>query len=303
MAARDGYDAQEPRISDCSFMPRTLPDPLDFTPPTLSRLRRQLAPQRFWFDPQYYGMEHLDPARPALYVGNHTLYGVIDAPLMLLGAYEQTGIYFRSLGDHFHFVVPGWGRLLLDHGAVEGTPENCSKLMEAGEHIIVYPGGAREVMKNRGEEYRLVWKRRTGFARMAMQHGYDIIPFAAVGADDVYDIRYDSKTFRQSLLGRVAERTGVMDRLFRGGDTLGPLITGLGGTLIPRPEKMYFMFGERISTRPLQAAYRNPEAQWQVRHEVEAAIYRQMDELFAIRAKDRDWSWWRKRLIGREGQE
>lgn len=274
----------------------------DFKAPSLRRLQRRLAAQRFWFDPQLYGLEHLHPDRPALYVGNHTLYGVIDAPLMVLGTYEQTGIYFRSLGDHLHFKVPVWGRTLLEYGAVPGTPENCSALMQSGQHIIVYPGGAREVMKNRGEEYRLVWKRRTGFARMAMQNGYDIIPFAAIGADDAYAIRYDSKAFQQSLLGRLAQRTGAMDKLFRGGDTLGPLIGGVAGTLIPRPEKMYFMFGERIPTRHLQAASNNPDAQWQVRHEVEAAIYRQMDELFEIRAKDTDWPWWRKKLIARHGQ-
>lgn len=284
-------------------MPRSLPDPNTFTPPSLAQLRRQMAAQRFWFQPQFFGMEHLDPQRPALYVGNHTLYGVIDSPLMVLGTYEETGIYFRSLGDHFHFVIPGWGKALLKHGAVEGTPENCSKLMQAGEHIIVYPGGAREVMKNKGEEYRLVWKRRTGFARMAMQHGYDIIPFAAVGADDTYSIRYDSKRFQNSLLGKLASRSGIMDKVFRGGDTLGPLVTGIAGTPIPRPEKMYFMFGERIPTKHLQATYKNAEAQWQVRHEVEAAIYKQLDALFEIRAKDTHWSWWRKRLIARKGQE
>lgn len=275
----------------------------DFTPPSLAKLRRQLAVQRFWYDPQYFGLENLDKAKPALYVGNHTIFGILDSPLMLLGVYEKTGIYYRALGDHLHFKVPVWGRSLLEHGAVPGTPENCTALMESGQHIVVYPGGAREVMKNRGEEYRLVWKRRTGFARMAMQHGYDIVPFAAIGADDAYRIRYDSKTFQNSMLGRLATRTGVMDRLFRGGDTLGPMVSGLGGTLIPRPEKMYFMFGERISTKPLQDQYNNLEAQWQVRRQVETAIYRQLDELFAIRAQDTDWPRWRKALIARHGQE
>lgn len=275
----------------------------DFTPPSLAKLRRQLAVQRFWYDPQYFGLENLDKAKPALYVGNHTIFGILDSPLMLLGVYEKTGIYYRALGDHLHFKVPVWGRSLLEYGAVPGTPENCTALMESGQHIVVYPGGAREVMKNRGEEYRLVWKRRTGFARMAMQHGYDIVPFAAIGADDAYRIRYDSKTFQNSMLGRLATRTGVMDRLFRGGDTLGPMVSGLGGTLIPRPEKMYFMFGERISTKPLQDQYNNLETQWQVRRQVETAIYRQLDELFAIRAQDTDWPRWRKALIARHGQE
>ena len=65
-------------------------------------------------------------------------------------------------------------------------------------------------------------------------------------------------------------------------------------------------FSLRMGThrnKPLQAAWKNTDAQWQVRHEVEAAIYRQMDELFAIRAKDTDWPWWRKKLIARRGQE
>jgi 1-acyl-sn-glycerol-3-phosphate acyltransferase len=283
-------------------MPRPLPDPLDFTPPPRALLRRLLAARRFWFAPRFFGLEHLDAGRPALYVGNHTLYGIIDSPLMVQGLYDETGIYLRSLGDHFHFVTPGWGRMLLRFGAVDGTPANCSRLMEAGAHILVYPGGAREVMKNSGEEYRLVWKNRTGFARMAMEHGYDIIPFAAIGADDSYTIRYDSRTFRRSWLGRLAERSGVLERWLRDGDIVMPWATGVAGTPLPRPEKMYFMFGPRIPTRHLQAAAQNRAAQWQVRQEVEKAIYRQMDELFALRAKDDDWAWWRRRLIARKGQ-
>ncbi|MCD6059796.1 MAG: acyltransferase [Moraxellaceae bacterium] len=283
-------------------MARSSPDPLDFRPLSPALMRTLMGLRRFWFHPQFFGLEHLDPQRPALYVGNHTLYGLLDAPLMVQGVYEHTGIYLRALGDHFHFVTPGWGRLVTAFGAVDGTPENCSKLMQAGAHFIVYPGGAREVMKNRGEEYRLVWKNRTGFARMAMQHGYDIIPFAALGADDVFRIRYDSKTFRRSLPGKLAQRSGLLDRWFRGGDTVMPLATGIAGLPLPRPEKMYFMFGERIPTRHLQAAAGNRQAQWQVRQQVEEAIYRQLDELFAIRAKDRDWPWWRRKLIARPGQ-
>lgn len=283
-------------------MPLQLPDPMDFTPPPLRRMQRALWLQRQWFPPQSYGLEHLDADRPALYVGNHTIYGILDAPLMVLDMYEKTGIYCRSLGDHVHFKVPGWREMLLQGGAVDGVPENCSKLMQGRQHIIVYPGGAREVMKNEGEQYRLVWKHRTGFARMAMQHGYDIIPFAALGADDAYAIRYDSQRFRQSLLGKVAQKTGVMDALFRGGDTLGPIVKGVAGTAIPHPEKMYFMFGPRISIAHLQTDFRNVDAQWGVRKQVEAAIYRQLDALRDIRAKDTDWSWWRKQLIARFGQ-
>ena len=74
---------------------------------------------------------------------------------------------------------------------MEGTPENCAQLMRQGESILVFPGGSREVFKRKGEQYRLMWKERLGFARLAMAYRCTIVPFAAVGADDCYDIVFD----------------------------------------------------------------------------------------------------------------
>ncbi|HNA21952.1 MAG TPA: lysophospholipid acyltransferase family protein [Agitococcus sp.] len=272
--------------------------PLTFSPPPLSRIQKALFLQKTWFDPIFIGLDNVDRAKPALYVGNHTLYGTLDGPLMILGLYEHKGIFLRSLGDHIHFKVPLWGKLLVDNGCVAGTPENCQQLMEAKEHILVYPGGGREVMKNKDELYQLVWKQRTGFARMAMQNGYDIIPFAAVGADDAYTIQYDTNDFYQSKVGKWLQKTGISDKYLRGGDAFVPLATGLG--LLPRPEKIYFAFGERISTTALQTQSENKDLQWQVREQVEAKIYQLMDDLFALRAEDEaQWPTWRKKLIKR----
>lgn len=47
---------------------------------------------------------------------------------------------------------------------VLGTPENCAALMQAGQSILVFPGGGREVMRRKGEAYRLIWKRCRGGA-------------------------------------------------------------------------------------------------------------------------------------------
>jgi 1-acyl-sn-glycerol-3-phosphate acyltransferase len=44
-------------------------------------------------------------------------------------------------------------------------------MMEAGETLLVYPGGGREVTKGRGTNYKLLWEGRTGFVRMAIKHG------------------------------------------------------------------------------------------------------------------------------------
>lgn len=273
--------------------------PLTFVPPPLKKIEQALWLQQQWFDPVFSGLDNIDRARPALYVGNHTLYGTLDAPLMLLGLYRHKGIFLRSLGDHIHFKIPLWRDLLWDNGCVAGTPENCQQLMQAKEHILVFPGGGREVMKNKGEEYQLVWKERTGFARMAMQHGYDIIPFASVGADETFDIRYDAQDFYQSIVGKLLDKTGIKDKYLRGGDAFLPLATGLG--LLPRPEKFYFGFGEAISTQHLQENCDDKAAQWQVREQVESAIYQLMNDLFAQREQEqKNWPTWRKKLTHRD---
>lgn len=291
----DHYDRRRFSLPGADIMPYEY-KVLDFRVPELADLKGKLRWQWAWFAPQFHGLEHVDASRPALYVGNHTLYGGLDGPLMLSGLYEKTGVYLRSLGDRLHFQVPGWRRMLVKYGTVEGTRENCAQLMESGQHVLVYPGGGREVMKNRGEAYRLIWKDRTGFAAMAMQHGYDIVPFGAVGAEDAYDIRYDADDFRASGLGRWLTRRGLMEKYLRNGDVFTPLVTGVGGLPLPRPQKLYFGFGERISTREWQDRYQDKDAQWQVRRQVEAAVYAQMDRMFVERAKDTELGWWRRRL-------
>nr|HMS80226.1 hypothetical protein [Burkholderiaceae bacterium] len=35
--------------------------------------------------------------------------------------------------------------------------------MRAGESVLVFPGGGREVFKHKGERYHLIWKNRPGY--------------------------------------------------------------------------------------------------------------------------------------------
>ena len=64
--------------------------------------------------------------------------------------------------------------------------------MKAGENILLFPGGAREVAKRKGEAYQLVWKKRLGFVRLAVEHSYRILPFASVGQEDAFSIILDA---------------------------------------------------------------------------------------------------------------
>lgn len=232
----------------------------------MAAARVLLEPWRLLTAPVFHGVEQVPTDRPFLLVGNHTLMGVLDVPLMLLGLYERTGMIVRSLGDHIHFQVPLWRDLLLRFGTVDGTRENCTALMRAGESILVFPGGAREVFKHKGERYHLVWKNRTGFAALAIKHGYPIVPFSAVGAEECYDILIDSDEMRHSPLGP------VLEWLTPRPDEMPPVVAGIGP--LPRPQRFYFRFATPIETRPWSGRAASQAACLELRAEVARAIER-----------------------------
>jgi hypothetical protein len=204
--------------------------------------------------------------------------GVLDVPLMLLGLHERTGVVVRSLGDHLHFQVPLWRDLLVRFGTVDGTRENCEALMRAGEPILVFPGGGREVFKHKGESYHLIWKNRTGFAALAIKHGYPIVPFAAVGAEECYDILVDSDEMRRSPLGPILEWLAPRP------DEIPPVVAGIGP--LPRPQRFYFRFMARIDTRRWGRRAGSQAACLELRAEVARAIGRGISVLRREQRRD-----------------
>ena len=237
---------------------------------------RMLAPLRALHSPRCFGIAHIPRRGGFLLAGNHTVYGLLDVPLMFGAVHEQRGRVLRSLGDHAHYSVPGWRDLLTRFGTVRGTRENCAALMDRGEPVLVFPGGGREVMKRKDEAYELLWKERVGFVRMAIAHRYPVIPFGAIGVDDAYDIHIDGDHVlmapARALAGALTGRPEMVP----------PIATGIGP--LPRPERFYFGFG-----RPIPTAGLDPESGKDLaatRDRVREAVYGQIAELKAIRESD-----------------
>lgn len=261
-------------------------------------MQLMMTPMRLYFKPEFIGLDSLNLDKPALFVGNHTRYGALDVPLMIEHLNVRHGVMLRSLGDSFHFHIPLWREYLIKGGVVEGTPQNCDLLMQSGASILVFPGGGREVMRRKHEQYTLIWKRRLGFVRQAIKHGYDIIPFGSLGADDCYHIIADADDVQRIPHWNLwTQRIGLNKRL-RGGDIIPPLGVGLGATPIPRPERFYFGFGARIATDHLQGMEHDEEVLWAVRAHVAQSIELQLASLKQLREKDRteNWSWLRRAL-------
>lgn len=244
-----------------------------YIPPSKDLVRSIVALPKAIFQPTFLGWDNVDKDRPALYVTNHSAIGVLDGTLWVAEIYLEKDIFTRPLVDNMHYTLPGW-REIGDRlgGFVRGTRENCLAMMAAGEHIVVYPGGGRETCKRKGEKYALTWKKRTGFAAMAIEMGYDIVPVAQVGPDDAYDIVFDANDLLNSPVGNWLQERGITDRYLKGGDSIPPLVRGIGPTLIPRPEKHYYAFGERITTTEFAGQSKNEETLWQVRNLVETRL-------------------------------
>ena len=236
------------------------------------------------FKPTVLGAENI-PDRPCLFVGNHSLFaldGLILAPIML----RDYGRFLRAMGDKFLFANPGLADFLLSRGGTMGHPEVCNALMEDGQDILVFPGGAHEAVKPASAMYELQWKERYGFVKLAASHGYTIMPFGLVGPDEFYGHLVEGHELPDTALGALLRRAGLLGENSRG-DMIPPIPTGALGSLFPKPQACYLGFGQPISL----ASYRNrkpTKAQLKrIRSEVAEQIEEQLAELLLLREQSR----------------
>lgn len=177
-------------------------------------------------------------------MGNHTQAGT-EALLIPYFVRREIGTRVRPLTDRAIARIGGpVGDLLAAAGAVVGAPEPARELMRHGEPILVFPGGGCEIPKFKGEEHTLRWQGRAGFARVAAENEYPIVPVGLVGGDDVYR----NLVTRGGWWGRLSQ--SFSEKMSGRSDMAMPLMHGIGPTLIPLPQRMYLRLGAPIDTAP-----------------------------------------------------
>lgn len=247
-----------------------------------------IAPPRAWFSPRFYGMENFPLEGPVLLVGNHSLAGGTDAPLLAHEILVRHDRLVRGLAENVLIDVPGLRDVLHRWGIVRGNRRNCTTLLEQGEAVAVFPGGGREAMRGKGQKYQLMWEGRTGFAKMAIATGAPIVPIAMVGGDDVFDIVFDGDHPVMFPLRKAVEGLGLRSTL------TPPLIRGLGPTLVPKPERFYFSLGTPIDTGAWRDIPDTDAAATELQAVVQKALEGELDFLLGERDRDRGRS-----LLGR----
>jgi 1-acyl-sn-glycerol-3-phosphate acyltransferase len=188
---------------------------------------------RNYFRVETHGIENL-PSGRLLLVGNHSgqlpFDGVMIAAAMLSEAKPARAV--RSMTEKWVQTLPFVSTFMARTGQIVGTPENCRRLLEADEAILVFPEGVRGVTKLWRDRYQLQ-QFGLGFMRLALETKTPIVPVAVIGAEEQAPAWVDVKPLAK-LLGFPA---------FPLTATLLPL---------PLPTKYRLYFGEpmRFEGRP-----------------------------------------------------
>jgi len=238
-------------------------------------IKRLSALSKVYFTPTFIGAEQLDASQPAMYVGNHSMYGVLDSPMLIDYLYNEHQVAVVSIADHSHFYLPLWRSVVKKFGAIDGVPAYVREAMQQGYSILVFPGGGREVLKREGEQYQLIWKQRYGFLKLAQEFGYDIVPFSALGGDEVFDIGFDANKVVQHQYFQKLLQVPQLSRLLRKGE----VIPSLPKHLIPKRLPFYFKFMPRQSLMHIE----NLEQLQQFRDLIAAEIYTGLADLRVLR--------------------
>jgi 1-acyl-sn-glycerol-3-phosphate acyltransferase len=140
---------------------------------------------RSYFRAEAYGVDNVPPAGRVLIVANHS--GQLPFDGLVIGAALflecDPPRMARSMVEKFIPTVPFASYWFNRWGQITGTPENCRRLLENEEAIMVFPEGARGISKPFSKRYQLQ-QFGLGFMRLALETHTPIVPVAVVGAEE-----------------------------------------------------------------------------------------------------------------------
>lgn len=243
-------------------------------------MAKAIKPFEAVVQPCVFGLENIPTTGPAIFVGNHTIYGILDIPFLMNVLLKHRNILLRGVADYRHFRLPPWAWFLRQGGAFDGSKDACSAMLARGECLLLYPGGGWEVGRRRHQKYDLVWKNRHGFVRLALAHGCPIVPVASVGVESAYDVWFDGDDLVKTRAGRWLLRCGYPE------DLLMPLSTGIGWTPVPKPVRLYFGFGPPIEASPWKGAKDDSKVVRDLRDRVQHVLEDEIQKLRTYRRTD-----------------
>ncbi|KAK3039122.1 hypothetical protein RJ639_028868 [Escallonia herrerae] len=223
---------------------------------------------------------------PVLFVGYHMLLGLELGPLVCR-FWDEGNIHLRGIAHPMMFFRLREGKMpdlsTFDAqrimGAVPVSANNFYRLLSLKSHVLLYPGGVREALHRKGEEYKLFWPEQSEFVRMASRFGAKIIPFGTVGEDDICQLLLDYddqmqipylKALTEEITAEVATLRSDSEGEVANQDFYLPAVS-------PKlPGRFYFFFGKPIETegrkQELRSRDKAHELYLEVKSEVEKCL-------------------------------
>ncbi|KAL0649841.1 hypothetical protein Bca4012_092532 [Brassica carinata] len=230
---------------------------------------------------------------PVIYVGNHMLLG-IELLQLAIHLLKEKNIMLRGLAHPMMFSKTVGSKLpdmqMFDSvrigGAVPVSSLNFNKLLRSKAHVLLYPGGVREALHRKGEEYKLFWPQHSEFARIASKFGAKIIPFGVVGEDDLCQVYYFHHFLR--LYTATPPSESGNDNKIRNGEEgeLGNQDLHVPGIIPKIPGRLYVHFGKPIETEGKRNELNDKEKAHDVYLQVKSEVERCMTYLKMQRESD-----------------
>lgn len=166
---------------------------------SLAALAPFLWMYKSYFRVDAQGLENV-PAGRVLIVANHSGQLPFDAAMIGLAVLTEATPPrpVRSMVEKWMPTLPFVSIFMSRMGQVVGTPENCRRLLDAGEAILVFPEGTRGINKLWRDRYRLT-DFGLGFMRLALETDTPIVPVAVVGGEEQAPALFDLKPVARLL--------------------------------------------------------------------------------------------------------
>ena len=210
-------------------------DPFGFDPQYLKKAVGTGA----WFYRRYFrcetfGTENIPDGR-CFIIANHSGQLPFDAVMIAMAVFldREPPRFVRSMIERFVPSTPFVSKFLARCGQILGTPENCRRLLDAGEAILVFPEGVRGLNKTWKDRYKLQ-RFGQGFIRLAIETKTPIVPTVVIGAEEQSPTFYNARSVGK-LLGFPAFPITPTN----------PLFPGIG--LFPLPSRYRIYFGKPIT--------------------------------------------------------
>ncbi|XP_075094553.1 phytyl ester synthase 1, chloroplastic-like isoform X1 [Nicotiana tabacum] len=286
---------------------------MDFLPPSMSEFKKAVQDFRWYLNftcsvmlstmengKIIRGLAGVPCEGPVLLVGYHMLMGLEVIPLVEQYL-RQKKILLRGIAHPTLFTQliesetneSSIFDMLRLYGATPVTASNFFKLLATKSHVLLYPGGAREALHRKGEEYKVIWPDQPEFIRMAARFGATIVPFGVVGEDDIAQLVLDYDDLKKIPIlsdqirrdNELVARMGVTVRTGMTGEVANQTLY-LPGLLPKVPGRFYYLFGKPIHTKGRQDLLKDREKAKELYLHIKSEVQNSMNYLLKKREED-----------------